>query len=83
MRATISFEPFYRHLKLQQEPGYPKVVYLSFKASQVLQIVYGRGLSCQTYAVGQDKELLTFSHPDSTGVWQQFTLGSFLFRRVS
>lgn len=83
VRAVISIETYTGLLKLRQEPGYPAVVYLSFINTQQLQIVYPRGLSCEAYALGQDREFLWFQNPDSRGRLQQFTLGSFVFKRVS
>lgn len=83
VQATISVESFSGLLKLSQEPGYPPFVYLSFIKSNLLQIVYPRGLSCQVYALGQNKEYLKFEQLDSTGRFKIFTLGSFVFKRIS
>lgn len=82
MKATIAIESFTGRLMLRQDPGYPPHVYLSYKNSKLLQIVYPHGLSCRVYALGQDKEVITFKHLDNKGLFKQFTLGSFVFERI-
>ena len=82
VKATISIDSFTRRLILKQDPGYPPFVYLSFKNSQLLQIVYPHGLACDVYALGQDKEDIKFKHPDYKGRFKQFALGSFVFKRT-
>ena len=82
VKATISVESFTRRLMLKQDPGYPPYVYLSVINSHVLQIVYPHGLSCEVYALGQDKEIVRFKHLDQKGRFKQFIIGSFSFQRI-
>ena len=83
VKATVSVESLTRRLILKQDPGYPPYVYLSFVNLRTLQIVYPDGLSCQVYALAQDKERVKFKHLDYKGRFNQFTLGSFNFQRVN
>ena len=83
VHAKISMDTSSGHLKLYQDPGYPSSVYLSYVNSHLLQIIYPSGLSCQDYALGQDKEFLRFHREThSSGRFKHFTLGSFVFERV-
>ena len=83
MKATITIESLTGRLILKQDPGYPPYVYLSFINSKLLQIVYPYGLACNVYALGQDKENIKFKHLDHKGRFKQFTLGSFVFKRIN